>query len=138
MGKTQDEMHRMLSFTLPLLPEEKPNHLLGIGDLTSIIRSIPLGIDTFDSSYPTRSARHGILLTTRGALNVTKTENATNFSPIEEGCQCPTCTKFTIAYLHHLFKARELTCMSLATAHNLHFMIRFMEKYREDILADKV
>ncbi len=138
MGKNKEEMHTLLSYTLPLLPEEKPNHLLGIGDLASIERCVPLGIDTFDSSYPTRSARHGILLTSQGGMNVTKAENATNFSPIEKDCGCPTCAKFTVAYLHHLFKARELTSMSLATAHNLYFMVRFMQKYREQILEDRV
>lgn len=138
MGKTKDEMHHMLSFTLPLLPEEHPNHLLGIGDLASIDRSIPLGIDTFDSSYPTRSARHGILFTAQGPVNVTKGEYSTHFGPIEKGCACPTCTKFTAAYLHHLFKARELTFMSLATAHNLYFMIRWMERYRQMILDDQI
>lgn len=134
MGKTKDEMHELLSFTMPLLPEEKPNHLLGIGDLPSIDRSLPLGIDTFDSSYPTRAARHGILLTSQGGLNITKAEYARNFSPIEKGCECPVCTKFTLAYLHHLFKARELTSMSLATAHNLYFIIQLMKKYRGQIL----
>ncbi|MFI0434781.1 MAG: tRNA guanosine(34) transglycosylase Tgt [Parachlamydiaceae bacterium] len=138
MGKTKDEMHHMLSYTLPLLPEEKPNHLLGIGDLTSIDRSIPLGIDTFDSSYPTRSARHGVLLTAKGGMNVTKTENAKNFRPIEENCGCPTCTRFTVAYLHHLFKAHELTSMSLASAHNLYFMVKWMERYRKMILEDEI
>lgn len=138
MGKTKDEMHELLSFTLPHLPEEKPNHLLGIGDLPSIERSIPLGIDTFDSSYPTRAARHGILLTAQGGMNVTKAENATNFSPIEKDCACPTCARFTVAYLHHLFKARELTSMSLATAHNLYFMVQLMQKYRKLILEDQV
>lgn len=138
MGKTKEEMHHLLSFTLPLLPEDKPNHLLGIGDLASIDRSVPLGIDTFDSSYPTRSARHGILFTAQGPLNVTKAENALNFSPIEKDCQCPTCTKFTLAYLHHLFKARELTSMALATVHNLYFMVQLMQRYREAILEDRI
>ncbi|CUI17055.1 queuine tRNA-ribosyltransferase [Candidatus Protochlamydia naegleriophila] len=138
MGKTKDEMHTLLSHTLPLLPQEKPNHLLGIGDLPSIDRSIPLGIDTFDSSYPTRAARHGILLTSQGGLNITKSEYAKNFSPIEKDCGCPACAKFTLAYIHHLFKARELTSMSLATIHNLYFMVQLMQKYREDIMEDKV
>jgi len=133
VGKTKEEMHEMLSFVLPLLPEDKPNHLLGIGDLPSLERSIPLGIDTFDSSYPTRAARHGILLTAQGGVNITKADNAEKFAPIEEGCGCPTCSRFTLAYLHHLFKARELTSMSLATVHNLYFIIKLMEKYREGI-----
>ncbi|WP_068467978.1 tRNA guanosine(34) transglycosylase Tgt [Candidatus Protochlamydia phocaeensis] len=138
MGKNKEEMHTLLSFTLPLLPEEKPNHLLGIGDLASIERSVPLGIDTFDSSYPTRAARHGILFTAQGNLNVTKAENSREFTPIEKDCTCPTCTKFTRAYLHHLFKANELTGMSLATAHNLHYMIQLMQRYRNQILEDHV
>lgn len=138
MGKNKEEMHTLLSYTLPLLPEEKPNHLLGIGDLASIDRSVPLGIDTFDSSYPTRAARHGVLFTANGGLNVTKAENATKFEPIEKDCACPTCSRFTLAYLHHLFKAREMTCMSLATAHNLYFMVQLMERYRNHILEDRI
>ncbi|SPJ31708.1 tRNA guanosine(34) transglycosylase Tgt [Candidatus Protochlamydia amoebophila] len=138
MGKTKDEMHTLLSLTLPLLPEDKPNHLLGIGDLPSIERSVPLGIDTFDSSYPTRAARHGILLTKQGPLNITKSEYATNFNSIEKGCLCPACHHFSLAYIHHLFKARELTCMSLATVHNLYFMVQLMEKYRKQIQEDLI
>lgn len=138
VGKNKEEMHQLLSYTLPLLPEDKPNHLLGIGDLPSLERSIPLGIDTFDSSYPTRSARHGILLTQQGPLNITKAEHAANFCPIEKGCGCPTCTRFTAAYLHHLFKAKELTSMSLASAHNLYFIVQLMKRYREAILEDRV
>lgn len=138
VGKNKDEMHELLTFTMPLLPEEKPNHLLGIGDLPSIDRSIPLGIDTFDSSYPTRSARHGILLTNQGNLDITKSSFAQDFSPPDPHCHCPTCLKFTRAYLHHLFKAHELTSMSLATVHNLYFMIQYMQRYRKLILDNKV
>jgi len=138
MGKNKEEMHTLLSHTLPLLPAEKPNHLLGIGDLASIDRCIPLGIDTFDSSYPTRAARHGILFTAQGNLNATKTENANRFMAIEKDCRCPTCTKFSLAYLHHLFKAHELTSMSLATAHNLYYMVRLMKKYRQAIIDGEI
>ena len=138
VGKNKEEMHQLLSFTLPLLPQEKPNHLLGIGDLPSIERSIPLGVDTFDSSYPTRAARHGILLTPQGDLNITKAENALKFTPIDEDCSCPACLQFTRAYLHHLFKAKELTSMSLATIHNIHYMVRLMKQYREAILEDRI
>ncbi len=138
MGKTKDEMHHMLSHTLPHLPNEKPNHLLGIGDLASIDRLIPLGIDTFDSSYPTRSARHGILLSAKGNINITKAEYAEQFGPMDENCPCPTCTRFSAAYLHHLFKSHELTSMSLASAHNLYFMVTWMERYRTLILEDLI
>lgn len=138
VGKNKAEMHELLSFTMPLLPEEKPNHLLGIGDLPSIHRSVPLGIDTFDSSYPTRAARHGVLLTAKGDLNITKAENSAKFTPIESDCGCPTCSKFSVAYLHHLFKARELTSMTLASIHNLYFMVNLMAKFRQDIIEDRV
>lgn len=138
MGKNKQEMHALLCHTLPLLPVDKPNHLLGIGDLVSIEQCIPLGIDTFDSSYPTRAARHGILFTAKGNLNITKAENSQVFEPIEQSCLCPTCTKFSRAYLYHLFKAHEMTAMALATAHNLYFMIRLMKNYRQAILQDLV
>ncbi len=138
MGKTKQQMHEMLSYTLPLLEREKPNHLLGIGDLESIEMCVPLGIDTFDSSYPTRAARHGLLLTHQGNLNITKAESARNFSPPSPTCACPTCTKFSMAYLHHLFKAREITALTLASIHNLYFMVEKMQTYRQEILDGKI
>lgn len=138
LGKTKDELYQVVEATFPWLPEDKPNHLLGIGDLSSIEKCIPSGVDTFDSSYPTRSARHGVLLTAKGPLNITKLENAANFAPIEEGCQCPACAQFSIAYIHHLFKAREMTGMMLATMHNLYYMVKLMENYRESILNDEI
>jgi queuine tRNA-ribosyltransferase len=138
LGKTKAEMIELLNFTMPRLPENKPNHLLGIGDLDSLSQCIPLGVDTFDSSYPTRAARHGVLLTKQGNLKITRNEYATCFEPIEKECSCPTCSKFSLAYLHHLFKARELTGMSLASIHNLHFMVKLMEEYRQKILRDQI
>jgi queuine tRNA-ribosyltransferase len=138
MGKTKREMIEMLSFTMPLLPAEQPNHLLGIGDLESIEHCVPLGIDTFDSSYPTRAARHGILLTKKGPLKITKSDHAKAFSPPEEDCLCKTCCQYSLAYLHHLFKAHEMTCMTLATIHNLHFMVDLMYRYRQKILRDEI
>ncbi|MBS0606250.1 MAG: tRNA-guanosine(34) transglycosylase [Parachlamydiales bacterium] len=138
MGKTKQEMHTMLSQTMPHLPTDKPNHLLGIGDLESIDLCVPLGIDTFDSSYPTRAARHGVLLTNQGPLKITRSDNAYDFGPPEKGCACPTCQQFSLAYIHHLFKAKEMTCMTLATIHNLHFMVQLMQSYREKILNNEV
>lgn len=138
MGKNKQEMHDLLTVTLPLLPKEKPNHLLGIGDLDSIARCVPLGIDTFDSSYPTRAARHGILLTGEGDLKISKKAHEICFSPIEKNCECFTCKHYSVAYLHHLFKARELTYMTLATLHNLHYMVQLMRRYREAISSDQI
>ncbi len=136
LGKNKDEMIGMLTGMMPLLPVEKPNHLLGIGDLESIGACIPLGIDTFDSSYPTRAARHGMALTASGPLNLTQGKQASRFEPIEAGCGCSTCQHFTVAYLNHLFKAREITALTLTTVHNLHFMVRLMESYRAAIAVD--
>jgi queuine tRNA-ribosyltransferase len=136
VGKTKPEMIEMLSLVLPRLPEEKPNHLLGIGDLESLRACIPLGVDTFDSSYPTRAARHGYLLTEEGGLKVEKADHANHFGPIEHGCSCWTCQHFTLAYLHHLFKAKELTAYALATVHNLHFMVELMRKEREKLMQE--
>jgi queuine tRNA-ribosyltransferase len=138
VGKTKTEMVEMLSFLMPRLTPEKPNHLLGIGDLESLERCIPLGIDTFDSSYPTRAARHGLLLTKEGGIKVSKAENASQFAPIEHGCTCWTCQHFTLAYLHHLFKANELTAYTLSSLHNLHFMVELMANVREKIARDEI
>jgi queuine tRNA-ribosyltransferase len=135
LGKNKDEMIEMLIQLMPHLPQDRPNHLLGIGDLPSLEAAVPLGIDTFDSSYPTRSARHGTALTTTGPLNLTKMENNRKFGPIDPNCECSTCKRFSVAYLHHLFKAKEMTALSLTSVHNLHFMVTLMKTYREAILT---
>lgn len=138
MGKNREEMIDMLSFVMPLLPNDKPNHLLGIGDLASIEPCIKLGIDTFDSSHPTRCARHGLFFTTKGLIKIRNTEHKIAFRPIDEACSCYTCQNYTRAYLHHLFKAAELSAYTLATIHNLHFMVQLMKHYRTKILNDEL
>lgn len=136
MGKTKKEMVDMLTYTLPLLPETAPNHLLGIADLESLEQCVPLGIDTFDSSYPTKAARHGMLLTRQGPLKIGKATYKRDFTPIDAECTCPTCAHYHRAYLHHLFKAKELSALSLASVHNLFFMVEKMRAYRENIMND--
>ena len=138
VGKNKEEMHELLTFTTKYLPDEKPIHLLGIGDLPSLTRSIPLGIDTFDSSYPTKAARHGILLTENEPLNITKRKYAQDFTAPVENCTCYTCRNYTKGYLHHLFKAKELTALTLSTIHNLHFMVQWMAHVRQLILEDRI
>lgn len=138
VGQNKKELRELIAYTRPLLPDEKPNHLLGIGDIPSIDELVPLGIDTFDSSYPTRAARHGLLLTKSGGLKINQRQYATCFEAIEPGCTCPTCQIHSLAYLHHLFKAREVTCLTLATVHNLHFMVELMANYRNLIMQDLV
>ena len=138
LGKTKNEMIEVLTAAMPRLPKDKPNHLLGIGDLESLSRSIPLGIDTFDSSYPTKAARHGVAFTKQGPLKISKGEYKYNFNPIETGCQCPTCQQFNLGYVHHLFKAKELTALTLTSIHNIYFMIELMADYRKKILDNKI
>jgi len=134
MGKTKSQMVNMLNPTLKHLPKEKPNHLLGIGDLQSIEMCVPLGIDTFDSAYPTKAARHGMILTRNGHYKLSSTKHRLNFGPLEEGCKCPTCQQYSLSYIHHLFKAKELTALTLASIHNLFFMVELMANYRKSIL----
>jgi queuine tRNA-ribosyltransferase len=138
LGKNKAEMVELLHNTVPHLADEFPRHLLGIGDLTSLEAAVPLGIDTLDSSYPTRLARHGIALTHSGQLNLTKGENKTRFEPISKSCTCSTCQNYSLAYMHHLFKAKELTALTLATIHNLHFMCEKMALIRTQIANDEL
>ncbi|MEL7431635.1 MAG: tRNA guanosine(34) transglycosylase Tgt [Chlamydiota bacterium] len=137
-GRTKNEMHEMLSALMPRLPEDLPNHLLGIGDPPSIARSIPLGIDTFDSSYPTKAARHGLLFTQTGSCKIGNASCKHSLKPVDPECSCYTCQHYSVSYLHHLFKANELTAYSLASIHNLHYMVRMMERYRVMIEQDLI
>lgn len=137
-GKTKAEMYAFLEDLSPALPEDQPTHLLGIGDLESIARGVAFGLDTFDSSYPTRMARHGVLLTANGRIDVGRRSVAKEMGPIEPGCGCPTCLKYSLGFLSHLFKAKELLAHSLLSIHNLAFMIRYMEGLREQIRQDKI
>lgn len=138
LGKTREQMFQMLSYTMPRLPNDKPNHLLGIGDLESLAVGIELGIDTFDSSHPTRCARHGLLFTSIGNMKILNSANRNAFIPIDRNCRCMVCQKYTRAYLHHLFKANEMTGYTLASIHNLHYMVQLMAHYREKILNNEI
>jgi queuine tRNA-ribosyltransferase len=138
LGKTRPEMIAMLTTLMPQLPIDKPNHLLGIGDLQSLEQSIPLGIDTFDSSHPTRCARHGLILTKKGNVKILNSCNREDFGPLEPGCICMVCQNYSRAYIHHLFKAHELTGYTLASLHNVHFMVQLMAEYRARILEGDV
>lgn len=134
LGKSHQEMFELLSYTMPMLPDDKPNHLLGIGDLKSLQACIEMGVDTFDSSHPTRCARHGLLFTSGGNLKIVQSSNRTNFGPIDKNCSCYVCQNFSLAYLHHLYKAKEMTGYTLATVHNLQFMVDLMASYRAGIM----
>lgn len=151
LGKGHDEMNAVLDWTVPLLPESKPRHLLGIGDVPGVFAAVERGMDTFDCVMPTRSARSGALLTLRPAvedsatktgvnarhrLNIKNVRFAEDTRPVEEGCDCYTCARYSRAYLRHLFKADEQLGQQLATIHNLRFMSRLLELIRRAIAED--
>ncbi len=138
MGKNHEQMFAMLDGLLPYLAYERPIHLLGIGDLKSVMPFVQKGIDTMDSSYPTKCARHGVLFTKKGALKLMNSVYRVLNKPIEEDCSCYTCTHYSVSYLRHLFDAHELSAYTLASIHNIHFMINFMADIRLKILKDEI
>ena len=138
LGKSKEDMYRVLEWTIPELPPEKPRHLLGIGTVEDIVEAVKRGIDTFDCAAPTRMARNGALLCAEEEgfrLHIKAARYKKDERPIEEDCDCPTCRRYSRAFLHHLFRSGELSYFRLATIHNLRFMVRLMERIRAAIRA---
>ncbi|MBI5147683.1 MAG: tRNA guanosine(34) transglycosylase Tgt [Parcubacteria group bacterium] len=134
LGKTKREMRRVLDWTLPVLPEEKPRHLLGIGEISDIFEAVERGADLFDCVIPTRLARHGVALTKKGRVNLANGKFLTDQKPIEKECLCQTCRKHSRAYLSHLTRSKEILGIMLLTEHNLFFMKKLMTDVRQAIL----
>ncbi len=130
----KDDMTSIVALVNDILPECKPRHMLGIGEVEDVFEGIERGIDTFDCVTPTRLGRNGTIFTAGGRYDIGKRAHAESFIPLEEGCFCHTCTHWTRAYLHHLFKAKELLGYRLATIHNLHYMVRLVDAIRQSIL----
>ena len=137
-GDSKKNMLSVLNITIPLLPQEKPRHLLGIGHLNDLIPAIKAGIDLFDCVYPTRMARHNVAITSLGNIDINKTIFSQDKKPLDAKCQCPTCASYTRAYLCHLFKAKETTGQKLLTYHNLWFFKNFVDNIREKIANGKL
>ena len=137
VGESKKEMRKVCDWVVPRLPDQLPRHLLGVGEIDDIFDSIERGIDTFDCVQPTRLARMGQLLIhqkqSRFTLDITKKAFAQSFVPIDQNCNCYTCTNFTRAYVHHLFRVRELLGYRLATMHNLHFAVDLTRQIRDHI-----
>ncbi len=135
IGEPKAETLAMLEITAPLLPENKPRYLMGVGAPEDIVESVARGMDIFDSAMPTRTARNGALFTGQGRRNIRNATFRRMEQPVMAGCNCYTCRHFSAAYLHHLFKSEELLAYRLATIHNLSFMQNLMDKIRVSILA---
>lgn len=130
----KEDMSTAVKWVNEVLPEEKPRHLLGIGEPEDLFMGIENGVDLFDCVAPTRNARNGTLYTKDGKINMMNAEHKENLAPIEEGCKCYTCTHYTRAYVSHLFRAKEMLAGTLATIHNLYFIIHLVDEAREAII----
>ncbi len=137
VGETPQMMYEILDYTVDELPQEKPRYLMGSGPPADIFEAVDRGVDLFDCVMPTRNARNASLMTSRGVVIVKNAEYANDFSPVDPECGCPTCRRYTRAYLRHLFKAGEITAMRLATLHNVHFMLTLLREIREAILSNR-
>jgi queuine tRNA-ribosyltransferase len=137
LGRDKDEMREVVGWSLRGLPDARPRHLLGIGDVDDIVHAVGAGIDTFDCATPTRLARHGTALVadpgSRWRLDLGRPVARGSRQPIAEGCPCPACREHTRGYLHHLVRAGELTAARLITLHNLTFMAELMRGIRSSI-----
>lgn len=141
LGKSKEDMYRVLDWTVPELPRDKPRHLLGIGTLADIVEAVNRGVDLFDCAAPTRLARNGALLSfsePNFKLNIDNARFRRDARPVDEGCDCPTCRHYSRAFLHHLMRTGELAYFRLATLHNLRFMVRFMAWIRAELSAGRL
>ncbi len=138
VGEPKDVLNKVLEFTTPLLPFDKPRYLMGVGTPDSLIDGVIRGIDMFDCVLPTRIARNGTLMTSEGRLVVRNKKYETDFRPLDENCDCYTCKNYTRAYIRHLIKADEILGLRLTTIHNLHFLIHLMEQIRQAIREDRL
>ncbi|MEE4245591.1 MAG: tRNA guanosine(34) transglycosylase Tgt [Kangiellaceae bacterium] len=137
VGETKDEMKQVLSFTMPLLPSQKPRYLMGVGKPEDIVEAVRRGVDMFDCVMPTRNARNGHLFTADGVVRLRNSPHKRDTGPIEEGCDCYTCQNYSRSYLHHLDKCGEILGARLTTIHNLRYYQRLMQEIRDAIEQGK-
>ncbi len=130
VGETHEEMYYILEETVPFLPLDKPVYLMGVGTPANILEGVERGVDFFDCVYPSRNGRHGHLYTNHGKINLFNAKYELDDRPIEEGCGCPACRRYSRAYIRHLLKAKEMLGMRLCVLHNLYFYNTMMEEVR--------
>lgn len=137
VGETRAEMLEVLEALRPHMPEDKPRYLMGVGTPQDFVEGVLRGIDMMDCVHPTRIARHGLAMTSRGMVSIKRSEFSRDFSPLDENCSCPTCLGYSRAYLRHLYKSGEILSGMLLSIHNLTFMIELATRLREAIFKDK-
>ena len=135
VGETHEEMYYILDETVPHLPRKKPTYLMGVGTPANILEGVDRGIDFFDCVYPSRNGRHGHVYTNQGKINLFNQKYEKDMRPIEDGCQCPACRRYSRAYIRHLLKAKEMLGMRLCVLHNLYFYNTMMEEIRDALDA---
>ncbi|MGD2125799.1 MAG: tRNA guanosine(34) transglycosylase Tgt, partial [Desulfobacteraceae bacterium] len=136
LGRSKDDMHRVLEWTVPFMPQDRPRHLLGVGTVEDIFEVVTRGIDLFDCSAPTRMAQTGTVFSKeveRYTMHLLNSQYREDPGPIEEGCGCGTCNNYSRAFLRHLFAAGQPSAVRLATIHNLHFVESMMREIRRAI-----
>ena len=131
VGESHEEMYHIIEETVPHLPVDKPTYLMGVGTPANILEGVERGIDFFDCVYPSRNGRHGHLYTNHGKINLFNAKYELDERPIEEGCKCPACRRYSRAYIRHLLKAKEMLGMRLCVLHNLYFYNTMMEEIRD-------
>ena len=137
VGEPKAEMNRVLEFTTPLIPENKPRYLMGVGTPEDLVYGVQRGIDIFDCVLATRLARHAAALTHSGRLNLMNSKYSRDPEPIEEGCGCYTCQTFSRAYIRHLIMAKETLSGTLISIHNIHMLQELMKNIRQSILENR-
>ncbi len=137
VGEPKEEIYRVTELTTPFLPKDRPRYLMGVGTPEDLWECVARGIDMFDCVFPTRVARTGMGLTSRGRLNLKNAKFKEDFSPLDPECDCECCRNYTRAYLHHLFGAEELLVFRLMSLHNLRFMAKTTEVIRRSVLEGR-
>lgn len=138
VGEPKEVMNRVLEFTTPLLPADKPRYLMGVGSPDSLIDGAIRGIDMFDCVLPTRIGRNGTVMTSQGRVVIKNAQYARDFSPLDPNCDCYTCRNYTRAYIRHLIKCDETFGIRLTSYHNVYFLIKLMEQVRQAIREDRL
>lgn len=131
VGESHEQMYHVIEETVPHLPADKPTYLMGVGTPANILEAVERGVDFFDCVYPTRNGRHGHLYTNRGKINLFNAKYELDDRPIEDGCPCPACRRYSRAYIRHLLKAKEMLGMRLCVLHNLYFYNTMMTEIRD-------